>query len=130
VFSAACQHEGPSEVPRNAEFLLLFHPGAAGILKPLTNALHGGRKMELQWTDEMTAAFENSKMALQRMLELAHPVAGAQLVLGVDASDTLFNSAWGHVDLSSLGVSFLRSWRSRSRSIRLSTESCWLWSWL
>jgi len=74
-------------------FYRRFVRGAAGLLKPLTDALRGGNKTELKWTEEMTTAFESSKRALQRVLELAHPVAEAQLVLAVDASDTHVGAA-------------------------------------
>jgi len=74
-------------------FYRRFICGAAGILKPLMDALCGGLKMELQWSAEMAAAFESSRLALQRVLELAHPVAGAQLVLTVDALDTHVGAA-------------------------------------
>jgi len=52
-------------------------------LKPLTNALR-----ELQWLEEMAAKFKTSKRSLQHVVELAHLVTGARLVLAVDASDT------------------------------------------
>jgi len=74
-------------------FYRRFIWGAAGLLKPLTDALRGGRKTELQWSVEMATAFETSRRTLQRVLELAHPVAGAQLVLAVDASDTHIGAA-------------------------------------
>jgi len=50
------------------------------------DALRGDRKETLHRTEEMTKAFETSKRSLQRVAELAHPVAGAQLVLSVNSS--------------------------------------------
>jgi len=69
-------------------FYRRFIPGAAGMLKPLTDSTRGERKKELQWTQEMVAAFEAAKQCLLRVAELAHPVEGAELALAVDASDT------------------------------------------
>jgi len=65
-----------------------FVRGAAQTLKLLTDALCGGRKEKLAWSEEMTTAFEEAKRALINVAELGHPVSGAKLVLSVDASDT------------------------------------------
>jgi hypothetical protein len=47
-------------------FYRRFLPGAAGVLKPLTDALRGpgGKRRRLQWTAEMAAAFQAVKDAL------------------------------------------------------------------
>lgn len=69
-------------------FYRRFIAGAAKILKPLTDALRGGPKSKLTWSSEMQSAFQLSKDSLVAATSLAHPVAGAQLILAVDASAT------------------------------------------
>ncbi|MBM3939179.1 MAG: hypothetical protein FJ333_11085, partial [Sphingomonadales bacterium] len=69
-------------------FYRRFLRGAAGILKPLTDALKGAKKGKLEWTEEMTAAFCKIKDSLSSTTELAHPEVGAELRLAVDASNT------------------------------------------
>ena len=69
-------------------FYRRFIKGAARILKPLTDALRGGKLAKLQWSQEMEAAFKESKAALSAAAELAHPDSTAELVLAVDASGT------------------------------------------
>ena len=63
-------------------------PGAARMLKPLTDALKGKPQKELMWTEEMKASFSRSKEALCHMATLAHPDPAARVFLAVDASDT------------------------------------------
>jgi len=69
-------------------FYRRFVRGAAGRLKPLTDALQGGKKQNLVWTAAMAAAFEDAKECLCGVASLAHLVEGAELVLAVDASDS------------------------------------------
>jgi cleavage and polyadenylation specificity factor subunit 1 len=69
-------------------FYRRFFKSAAAVLRPLTEALRGGQKADLSWTAEMQTAFEQSKLALCRAAELAHPLPGADLSLAVDASGT------------------------------------------
>jgi transposase InsO family protein len=70
-------------------FYRRFVPGAARILLPLTECLRGGKagKDQIQWSAAMTEAFAAAKKAIAAATLLAHPVAGAQLALAVDASD-------------------------------------------
>jgi len=69
-------------------FYRRFLKGAAGILKPLTDVLKGGKKGKLEWSKEMEDAFSSIKKALSEAAELAHPVVEAELRLAVDASNT------------------------------------------
>jgi hypothetical protein len=69
-------------------FYRRFIKSAAAILRPLTEALRGGKKGDLTWSEEMQAAFQRSKLALCRAAELAHPLPGAEISLAVDASGT------------------------------------------
>ena len=69
-------------------FYWRFIPGAARMLKPLTDALKGKPQKELMWTEEMKASFSRSKEALCHMATLAHPDPAARVFLAVDASDT------------------------------------------
>jgi hypothetical protein len=68
-------------------FYRRFFKDAAAVLQPLTEAVRGGQKTELVWSEQMAAAFEASKAALCAV-ELAHLVQGATLSLAVDASGT------------------------------------------
>jgi len=69
-------------------FYRRFLRSAAQVLKPLTDALVGKPAGQLDWSEEMVAAFEASKAAMCTAAELAHPVEGAELSLAVDASGT------------------------------------------
>jgi len=69
-------------------FYRRFIAGAAGLLRPLTDALRAGKGVKLQWTDQMELAFATSKQKLSEVADLAHPSHGAALVLAVDASNT------------------------------------------
>jgi hypothetical protein len=64
-------------VSRYDKFLLLFLPGVAGTLRPLTAALSGNPKT-LPWTPDMETTFATAKAALP----------GAVLALVTDASNT------------------------------------------
>jgi len=67
-------------------FYRRFVAGAAGILKPLTDALRATSRAPLQWTEEMQQAFQLSKSKLAAVAELAHPLPDVPLILAVDAS--------------------------------------------
>ena len=69
-------------------FYRCFIPGAAKMLKPLTDALKGKPQKQLTWTEEMKVAFSSSKEALCNVATLAHPDPAAGVFLAVDASDT------------------------------------------
>jgi cleavage and polyadenylation specificity factor subunit 1 len=69
-------------------FYRRFLPGAAGVLKPLTDALRGSQQAKLAWTAEMAAAFHQSKSSICAAAELAHPVENAAFFLAVDASSS------------------------------------------
>ena len=69
-------------------FYRRFLPSAARVLKPLTDSLRGQQKEQLLWSTEMQAAFEAAKAAVCGAVELAHPEAGQELSLVVDASGT------------------------------------------
>jgi len=70
-----------------ANFYRSFVLAVARILRPLTDFLHGspGRAFILDWSEEMSAAFQATKAALCKKVSLAHPSASANLALMVDA---------------------------------------------
>jgi RNase H-like domain found in reverse transcriptase/Reverse transcriptase (RNA-dependent DNA polymerase)/Integrase zinc binding domain/Integrase core domain len=74
-------------------FYRRFIAGAAGVLRPLTDACRGGQSEPLVWTEAMAAAFNDSKKAICEAAELAHPRADATLFLAVDASNTHVGAA-------------------------------------
>jgi cleavage and polyadenylation specificity factor subunit 1 len=69
-------------------FYRRFIPGAAGILRPLSDALRGQGRSKWQWSPTMEAAFEKGKEAVCRATQLAHPDPEAEISLAADASDT------------------------------------------
>jgi hypothetical protein len=71
-------------------FYRRFLPSIAKTLRPLTDSLRGGPKgsTSVAWTPDCEVAFSSAKLALLQATCLAHPTVGAQLSLGVDASDT------------------------------------------
>jgi hypothetical protein len=71
-------------------FYRRFLPVVAATLRPLTDALKGGRKgAELEkWSPEMEIAFMQAKLALANSTRLSHPLPGAVISLSVDASAT------------------------------------------
>jgi hypothetical protein len=71
-------------------FYRRFLPAAAGVLRPLTDALQGpgGKHKKLDWTQEMDNAFCTVKQLLCDAAQLAHPDPAADVSLAVDASDT------------------------------------------
>jgi hypothetical protein len=74
-------------------FYRRFIRGAAGILRPLTDALRGKPRGRVIWTAAMGAAFQATKDALCAASRLAHPDPEAEVNLVTDAS----NSAVGAV---------------------------------
>ena len=66
-----------------------FVPHATEMLRPLYQALTGGktRTKTLDWSEDMTKAFEATKEALADATLLHHPVQGAPTALTSDASD-------------------------------------------
>jgi Reverse transcriptase (RNA-dependent DNA polymerase)/RNase H-like domain found in reverse transcriptase len=71
-------------------FYRRFVAKAAAIVKPLTDALKGGKKgsTKLEWTADMATAFQLAKQALADACPLDHPSATAELSLATDASST------------------------------------------
>jgi len=69
-------------------FYRRFLPSAARVLKPLTDALQGSPKGQLNFSKEMEDAYQQSKQALYNAAELAHPDPEAEISLAVDASET------------------------------------------
>jgi hypothetical protein len=71
-------------------FYRRFLPAAAGVLRPLTDALQGpgSKHKKLDWTQEMDNAFCTVKQLLCDAAQLAHPDPAADVSLAVDASDT------------------------------------------
>jgi hypothetical protein len=69
-------------------FYRRFFPGAACILLPLTDALRGGRKSKLVWSEDMATAVSSAKLAVCQATRLSHPDTQASVSLAVDASDS------------------------------------------
>ena len=72
-----------------------FIKGAAGALKPLTDALRGasGKVAKLEWSTPMLEAFKGSKKQMVQATHLAHPGKKARLALSLDASGTPIGAA-------------------------------------
>jgi hypothetical protein len=68
-------------------FYRKFLPGAARVLKPLTDSLRGGQALVVDWSLAMEEAFQAAKQLLCGATCLAHPDLHAELSLMVDASD-------------------------------------------
>jgi len=68
-------------------FYRKFVPGAAAMLRPLTDALRGSPrpKTAVEWTAERRTAFKAARAALGKATNLAYPRMGAELGLMVDA---------------------------------------------
>lgn len=91
---AVCQFPRPNTLSELRTYLGLinfyhrFLPHAATILSPLNDvAGRRGTKTEIQWTDQMSTAFEESKEMLAQAASLAHPHGDAPLAVLSDASD-------------------------------------------
>ena len=71
-------------------FYRRFIRGAAGVLKPLMDNLHGasGKAVKLEWSALMLEAFKGSKGQMVGATHLAHPGRKAILALSIDTSGT------------------------------------------
>ena len=71
-------------------FYRRFIRGAAGVLKPLMDALcgAGGKAPKVEWSTQMLQAFEGSKQQMVAVTHLAHPGQKAKLALSIEASGT------------------------------------------
>jgi RNase H-like domain found in reverse transcriptase/Reverse transcriptase (RNA-dependent DNA polymerase) len=86
----------PTTVQQLQAFLGLFNfyrhfvPAAAAIVRPLTDALRGGRKgsAPVGWSPPMLQAFAAAKAALAAATLLDHPALGADISVVTDASST------------------------------------------
>jgi hypothetical protein len=69
-------------------FYRKFVPAAARLLRPLTESLKGSPRPTavVEWSQPMLQAVEDAKRALSKATLLAHPAAGAELGIAVDAS--------------------------------------------
>ena len=67
-------------------FYRRFLPGIAAVLRPLTEALRGGAREPLVWTQQCTEAFELAKSRLSTRTLLYHPDPTAPISVAVDAS--------------------------------------------
>ena len=89
--NAVRRFERPRTVKSLQRFLGLvnfyqrFLPNIAATMRPLTDALAGAPR-QLQWTAQMTTAFEWTKQRLASAALLCHPVPGANLQINTDAS--------------------------------------------
>ncbi len=106
-------------------FYRRFLPSIARTLRPLTDALPGGRKGvdKLEWSAAMDAAFAAAKQSLLTATHLAHPTVGAELSVVVDASATHVGGDYLARRCGNPWASSQRSWRQPSRNIPLSTGS-------
>jgi hypothetical protein len=92
--AAILQHPEPQNVQQLQAFLGLvnfyrrFIPGAAKILKPLTDLLIGGPKGKapIHLDGDSAGAFQAAKEALSSVTTLVHPAEKQQISLMVDAS--------------------------------------------
>ena len=92
--AALQRHPPPCTVKQLLGFLGMvnfyrrFIRGAAGILRPLTDALRGGPKPSaaVDWSPDKQAAFQAVKDALAAAVQLSYPTPGAELALATDAS--------------------------------------------
>ena len=66
-----------------------FLPNIAAVLAPLHGLVASLKKAkdDIVWTEEATAAFEDSRQKLLQPRTLSHPKSGAELTLTTDASD-------------------------------------------
>ena len=77
---------GLQEFVGMANFYRRFIPAAAQTMLPLFEAL-AGKPKTLSWSEDMVAAFRNTKRALANVALLAHPAQNAPISLTADASD-------------------------------------------
>lgn len=79
--------KGLEEFVGMVNFYHRFVPKAANLMRPLYQALAGKKRPRLlDWTPEMTSAFEATKAALANAVMLAHPAPDAKISLTTDAS--------------------------------------------
>jgi hypothetical protein len=98
------KHAASSILPGVGEFPQWFIPGAAKILRQLTDALHSG-KVTFQWTPHMESAFQQAKQAICKATCLIHLDPTASICLDVDASDSHVGKSFNyrlHMDSSQL----------------------------
>jgi Reverse transcriptase (RNA-dependent DNA polymerase)/RNase H-like domain found in reverse transcriptase len=90
VFPRPSDKQGLQRFLGTVNFYRRFLPGAAAVLRPLTEASKGpgGKKQPLQWTEEMETGFCRIKELLCSATTLAHPELAAAISFSVDASDT------------------------------------------
>jgi hypothetical protein len=92
--TAIQQFPRPNTVVELQAFLGLFNyyrrfvPAAARIVKPLTDALQGGRRPQaaIQWSAAQQQAFQAAKEAIAATAQLAHPSSAAAMSLVTDTS--------------------------------------------
>jgi len=92
--AAIAAHPRPNNIKELQNFLGVinfyrkFVPGAAAMLRPLTDALRGSPrpKTAVEWTAERRTAFKAARAALGKATNLAYPRLGADMGLMVDAS--------------------------------------------
>jgi hypothetical protein len=93
-------HQPPANIKQLQGFLGLFNfnrrfvKDAAAIIKPLTDALKGGKSgtAAVEWSPPLQAAFKAAKCALANLCYLEHPAAAAELSIATDASATHIGS--------------------------------------
>jgi hypothetical protein len=108
-------------------FYRRFLPAAPKLLRPLTDALRGGKaaKERIEWTAEMEEAFSATKQALAKAALLAHPTPGTEVALMVDASGYHVGAALQQRTSAAAAVLTPRSWIPPSAGTQLLTRSCW-----
>ena len=80
--------KGLQEFIGMVNFYNRFLPAAAKLMRPLFQTLRGPKKQKsLEWTQEMSTAFTDTKNALANATMLVHPLPEAPTALTVDASD-------------------------------------------
>ena len=104
-----------------------FVPRAADLLRSIYRAIAAKEKL-IQWTPELTEAFDAAKRVLADATMLAHPVPGAHIALVVDASVTspsvrCWSSWWAA--LGSHSLSSVGSCAPLSGDTAHLTASCW-----
>jgi hypothetical protein len=91
-------HPPPANINQLQGFLGLFYrrfvKDAAAIIKPLTDALKGGKSgmAAVSWLPSLQAAFKAAKCALASLCYQEHPAAAAELSIATDASETHIGS--------------------------------------
>jgi RNase H-like domain found in reverse transcriptase len=88
--SAATGPAGFAAVPRHCQFLPLIFARRSGCVEAIARCIagYGGKKRQLQWSEDMVAAFRRIKQLVCAATSLAHPDPAVGISLAVDASDT------------------------------------------